>query len=395
MHTYTKRIEKIPPYPFAELDRKINEARAAGIDVISLGVGDPDLPTPRPIIESLCKAANDPVNHRYPSYEGLPQFRAAAAAWMERRFGVKLDPANEIVSLIGSKEGIAHIYLAFVQLGDISLVPSPGYPVYNVGTILADGTSTVMPLTARHGFLPDLDAIPPEVLNKARIMFLNYPNNPTAAVADIDFYRKAVQLARKHNIVLCHDAAYSEITYDGFRSPSIFEVEGAGEVAIEFHSLSKTFNMTGWRLGFAAGKAEIIKGLRHVKSNVDSGVFQAVQVAGITALEMPQADLQPLRDTMRDRRDIAVEALNAIGWIVPKPKGTFYIWVPVPKEFKAADPKLSRSLEFCNRVIQETGVALTPGTGFGAEGEGYFRISYTLPTDRLREAMDRLMKFKL
>lgn len=355
--------------------------------MISLGVGDPDIPTPKNIIEALKKAVDNPENHRYPSYEGLPQFREAAAAWMHRRFDVTMDADKEVVSLIGSKEGIAHIYLSFVQLGDISLVPSPGYPVYNIGTILADGTTHVMPLTAKHNFLPDLDAIPPEVLNKARIMFVNYPNNPTAAVTDLDFLRKVVNLCKKYDIVLCHDAAYSEVTYDGYRSPSIFQVEGAKELAVEFHSLSKTYNMTGWRLGFAVGNPEIIKGLAHVKSNVDSGVFQAVQVAGITALETPDAELQPLREIFRERRDIAVDALNTMGWKLAKPKGTFYIWAPVPKGTKC--------VEFCSRVIQETGVAITPGTAFGAEGEGYFRISYTVGTDRLREAMDRLTKMKI
>lgn len=386
MIKFAKRIEKIPPYPFQELDRRIAEVRAKGVDVISLGVGDPDIPTPQRIIEALHRAANNPVNHRYPSYEGLPQFRTAVSEWMERRFGVRFDPDKEIVSLIGSKEGIAHIYLAFIQPGDISLVPSPGYPVYNIGTILSDGTSHVMPLTAKHNFLPDFDAIPQEALHRARIMFINYPNNPTSAVAELEFLRKAVNLAKKYDIVLCHDAAYSEVTYDGFRSPSIFQVEGAREVAVEFHSLSKTYNMTGWRLGFAVGNPDIIKGLAHVKSNVDSGVFQAIQWAGITALSMTDAELQPLRDEFRERRDIAVDALRSMGWKIAKPKGTFYIWVPVPKGVKCVD--------FCTRVIQETGVAITPGTAFGAEGEGYFRISYTLPTDRLREAMDRMAKVK-
>jgi LL-diaminopimelate aminotransferase len=369
------------------LDKKKEQVIARGVDVISLSIGDPDLPTPKRIVEALAKAAADPANHQYPSYEGLPAFRESAAVWFKKRFNVSLDPKNEIVSLIGSKEGIAHIYLAFVQPGDISLVPSPGYPVYNVGTILADGTSYNMPLLKKNGFLPDLDAIPQEALNKAKIMFLNYPNNPTAATASIEFMRKAVQLAKKHGIALCHDCAYSELAYDGYVAPSILQVEGAKEVACEFHSLSKTYCMTGWRIGFAVGNKEIIAGLAKVKTNVDSGVFQAIQYAGITALEEVVDEVHEICDTFKERRDVVIDGLKSLGWDITPPKATFYIWAPVPQGYT--------SIEFCTRMLEEAGVALTPGVGFGAEGEGYFRIAYCRDKARISEAIDRMAKLKL
>ena len=358
-----------------------------GVDVISLAVGDPDLPTPQRIVETLCREARNPANYRYPSYEGLYEFREAVANWYYRRFGVELDPTTEVISLIGSKEGIAHIYLAFVQTGDLSLVPSPGYPVYNIGTLLADGTPYFIPLLKKNAFLPDLDAIQTEVLNKARIMFLNYPNNPTAAVATLEFFQKAVNLARKHGIILCHDCAYSELTYDGYVAPSILQVEGAKDVAVEFHSLSKTFNMTGWRAGFVVGNADIVRGLAIVKTNIDSGLFQAVQRAGITALNEVKDELIPIRETMEKRRNLVVEGLNSLGWKLKKPKATFYVWAPVPKGYK--------SIDFTARLLEEVGVLVTPGVGFGEEGEGYFRISFTLAEDRIEEAINRIGKLKL
>ncbi|MEW6202039.1 MAG: LL-diaminopimelate aminotransferase [bacterium] len=383
---YAKRIDKIPPYLFAELDRKKEEVMKRGVDVISLAVGDPDLPTPQRIVETLCREAHNPVTHRYPSYEGLYEFREAVANWYYRRFGVELDPATEVISLIGSKEGIAHIYLAFVQTGDLSLVPSPGYPVYNIGTLLADGTPYFMPLLKKNAFLPELDAIQNEVLNKARLMFINYPNNPTAAVATLEFFQKAVNLARKHGFILCHDCAYSELTYDGYIAPSILQVEGAKEVAVEFHSLSKTFNMTGWRAGFVVGNADIVRGLSVVKTNIDSGLFQAIQRAGITALNEVKDELIPIKETMERRRNLIVEGLNSIGWKLKKPKATFYLWAPVPKGYK--------SIDFTARLLDEAGVLVTPGVGFGDEGEGYFRISFTLPENRIEEAVNRIGKLK-
>ncbi|HOX29142.1 MAG TPA: LL-diaminopimelate aminotransferase, partial [bacterium] len=354
---YAKRIEKIPPYLFAQLDKKREQVAARGVDVINLSIGDPDLPTPKKIIETLKREAENPINHKYPSYEGMLEFREAVSDWYKKRFNVTVDPQTETLSLIGSKEGIAHIYLAFVQPGDISLVPSPGYPVYNVGTILSDGTPYVMPLLKKNGFLPDLDAIPQEALNKAKIMFINYPNNPTAAIASIEFMRKAVQLAKKHNIALCHDCAYSELSYDGYVAPSILEVEGAKEVAIEFHSLSKTYCMTGWRCGYAVGNREIIAGLSRIKTNVDSGIFQAIQHAGITALRDVTDEQDEIKEVFGERRDVLTAGMKSLGFDATPPKATFYLWIPVPHGYS--------SMDFCTRVIDEAGVMITPGVGFG------------------------------
>jgi len=349
-------------------------------------VGDPDLPTPAKIIETLRREAGNPDNHQYPSYQGMLSYREAVADWYKRRFDVDLDPKDEVLSLIGSKEGIAHIYLAFVQPGDISLVPSPAYPVYNIGTILADGTAFVMPILKKNGFIPDLDAIPQEALNKAKIMFLNYPNNPTGATTTIEFLRKAVQLAKKYNIALCHDCAYSELAYDGYVAPSILQVEGAKEIAVEFHSVSKTYCMTGWRCGWLVGNRDIVAGLAKVKTNVDSGLFQAIQYAAITALNEVVDEQLEIVDTFRQRRDVMVEGLRSIGWDVPSPKATFYLWLPVPEGYS--------SMDFCSRLLEEAGVSVTPGVGFGAEGEGYFRIAYTRKIERLKEAVDRISKLK-
>ena len=356
--------------------------------MISLAVGDPDIPTPPKIIETLIKQAKNPANHQYPSYEGMLVFREAVARWYKKRFNVTLDPRKEVVSLIGSKEGVAHIYPAFVQAGDISLVPSPGYPVYHAGTILAEGTPLVMPLLARNNFLPDFDAIPVEALDKARIMFVNYPNNPTAATATLGFYEKAVRFAKDNDIVLCSDNAYSEITYDGYKAPSIFEVEGAKDIAIEFHSLSKTYCMTGWRCGFAVGNPDILAGLAQVKTNVDSGLFQAIQYAGITALDEVSGELEEMLETFTKRRNLVVDSLNAMGWDLDKPKGTFYVWAPVPEGMDC--------VQFVGRVLEEAHVALTPGTAFGQgdEVKRFFRISFTLNSKRLEQAMERIRKLK-
>lgn len=378
------RIRNLPPYLFAEVDKAIARAKQQGKDVISFGIGDPDLPTPSHIIERLEHEARDPKNHRYPSYEGLPDFRKAVADWYEKRFGVILDPETEVVSLIGSKEGIAHISWCYVNPGDINLVPDPGYPVYSIGTLLAGGTSYMVPLRPEEGFTPDLDAIPEEICRKAKLMFINYPNNPTAAVADLDFFAKVVEFAKAYDIIVCHDAAYSEITFDGYRAPSFLQAPGAKDVGIEFHSLSKTYNMTGWRLGWACGSRRVIEALGRVKTNIDSGVFQAIQYAGVTALEGPDESTRRTCEIYQRRRDLVISGLNNLGWNLEPPKGTFYIWAPVPKGFK--------SIEFSNYVLEKTAVFLTPGIGYGACGEGYFRISITTPEHRIEEAMDRFAK---
>ncbi|ABB16059.1 MULTISPECIES: LL-diaminopimelate aminotransferase [Carboxydothermus] len=376
------RVRNLPPYLFARIERLIAEKKEAGVDVISLGIGDPDTPTPKHIIEELYLAAQNPENHQYPSSVGMLSYRQAVAAWYARRFGVELDPKTEVVSLLGSKEGIAHISWCYVDPGDLVLVPDPGYPVYEGGTILAGGTTYKMPLKPENGFLPDLDSIPEEVARKAKLMFINYPNNPTGAVADLGFFEKVVHFAKKYEILVCHDAAYSEITFDGYRAPSFLEVKGAKDVGIEFHSLSKTYNMTGWRIGWAVGNAKAIDALGRLKSNIDSGVFQAIQYAGIKALEGPQDVVKELCDLYAQRRDLVIETLNKLGWNLSKPKGTFYIWAPVPKGFTSAS--------FAEYLIEKAGVVITPGNGYGTNGEGYFRISLTIPTSRLKEALQRI-----
>ncbi|MCX7770887.1 MAG: LL-diaminopimelate aminotransferase [Proteobacteria bacterium] len=380
-----ERLKKLPPYLFAEIDRKKKEVASRGIDIISLGIGDPDLPTPQHIVERLKKAVEDPKNHKYPDYEGLYEFRNSASQWIEKRFGVKFNPENEIVSLIGSKEGIAHIPLAFVNPGDYVLVPDPAYPVYNIGTIFAGGISYIMPLRRENNFLPDLKAIPEEVLKKTKIMHINYPNNPTSATADKSFFEEVISLAIKYKFIVCHDMAYSELFYE--EPPiSIFNVEGAKEVAIEMHSLSKTYSMTGWRIGFAVGNKSIIEGLGKIKTNVDSGIFQAVQEAGIEALTGDQTVVEQYRNIYKERRDMVVQKLQSLGYEVFYPKATFYVWVKTPNNID--------SRTFCGKILEETGVVLTPGVGFGTYGEGYFRIALTVSKDRLIEALDRISKVK-
>lgn len=380
------RLRKLPPYLFKEIDRKKAEVKARGVDIIDLGIGDPDLPTPIHIIEALQEAAGHPQNHRYPSYPGMLEYRSAVAAWYGRRFHVDLDPEREVLALIGSKEGIAHVPLAFINPGDISLVPSPGYPVYNTATIFAGGESFTMPLTRENQFLPDLDAIPGDVARKAKLMFLNYPNNPTAAVADERFFNRVVAFAQKHGILVCHDAAYSEIAYDGYRPLSFLEVEGAKEVGLEFHSLSKTYNMTGWRIGFAAGNREAIDGLGAIKSNVDSGVFQAVQIAGIKALRSDQSCVAQMIDVYTERRDLMVKGLREAGFELDIPKASFYLWVTVPGG--------NTSAQLASRLL-EKGVVVTPGNGFGEPGEGYFRIALTQKKERMAEALERIKAVEL
>jgi len=377
-----RRLSKLPPYLFAEIDRLRQEAIRRGMDIINLGIGDPDLPTPPHIVSRMQEAAADRRNHQYPSYEGMLSFRQAAADWYSKRFGVTLDPVTEVLSLIGSKEGIGHIPLAFVDPGDVVLVPDPGYPVYQAGTIFAGGVPHFMPLTREGGFLPDLRAIPAEALKKARILFLNYPNNPTAALAPRAFFAEAVAFARKHRLILCHDAAYSEVAFDGDLPDSLLAVEGAKEVAIEYHSLSKTYNMTGWRIGFAAGSPEILAGLGRIKTNLDSGVFQAVQEAAIAALRGPQDCVEAMRAIYKERRDALVDGLSALGFAVDRPKATFYVWIGVPKGHTSAS--------FASALLSEVGIVMTPGTGFGRHGEGYIRAALTVDVSRVKEAVDRI-----
>ena len=381
-----KRIDQIPPYLFAEIDKKKEEMRKKGVDLIDLGIGDPDLPTPKPIIEQLKKSSEDPKNHRYPSYEGMFEFRMAAARWFEKRFGVNVDPQAEVFALIGSKEGIAHIPLAFVNPGDYVLVPDPGYPVYRVSTLFAGGIPYFLPLRKENHFLPDLSGIPGSIAQKTKLLFINYPNNPTAAIAEKRFFEEVVAFARRYQIIVCHDAAYSEVAFDGYRPLSFFEIEGAKEVGIEFHSLSKTFNMTGWRIGFAAGCAEVLSGLGRVKTNIDSGVFQAIQEAGVAALNHFDTPLLEIIKVYEGRRDVMVKGLREIGLEVDQPKATFYLWIRVPKGHTSA--------QFAALLLERVGIVATPGNGFGEEGEGYIRMALTVDEKRLEEAIGRLKRIK-
>ncbi len=379
-----RRIQALPPYLFAQIDKKIAEAKARGVDVISFGIGDPDLPTPEHIVKRLQREAANPKTHRYPSYEGLDVYREAVAAWYDKRFGVKLDPFTEVVSLIGSKEGIAHIPLCFVDPGDVCLVPDPGYPVYSIGVLFAGGESYKMPLLAENGFLPELSAIPSEVAKAAKLLYLNYPNNPTGAVADRSFFQEVVEFARDNQIIVCHDAAYTEVAFDGYKPLSFLEIPGAKEVGIEFHSLSKTYNMTGWRIGWAAGNKDVISALGRIKTNIDSGIFEAIQYAGVEALTGPQDCLADNIKIYTHRRDLLVEGLNSLGWPLEKPKATIYVWAPVPEGMSSAD--------FAALLLEKAGVVVTPGIGYGESGEGYFRMSITLPTERLQEGLQRIQK---
>ncbi len=380
---YANRINKVPPYLFAEIDREIEEKKAEGMDIINLSVGDPDLPTPDNIIEALNKAARNPANHRYPSYKGMMEFREAVAHWYDKRFNVSLNPKNEIITLIGSKEGIAHTPLAFLNRGDVALVPDPSYPVYKIGTLLAGGKPVSMPLLEENRFMPNLDEIDAETRRKAKLMFLNYPNAPTAATADMDFFREVVDFASDNELIVCHDNPYSEMTFDKYKAMSFLEVKGAKDVGVEFNSLSKTFNMTGWRIGMAVGSSEIISGLGKVKENVDSGAFQAVQAAGVEALRGPMDSVRKNMKIIEKRRDYMVESLNNAGWDINKPRATFYLWFPIPAGYNS-------SIEFCSQLLNKTGVVLTPGVGFGKHGEGYVRCALTQTIDRLKEAVERI-----
>ncbi len=377
-----ERIKSLPPYLFAELDRKIAEKRKEGVDIISFGIGDPDIPTPDHIIKAACEAANNPENHRYPSYEGMLKFREAVAERFKRDYGVELKPDGEVITLIGSKEGIHNIHLAFVNPGDYVLYSSPGYPVYKTGPIFAGGKAYAMPLKKENSFLPDLDAVPEEVARKAKLMWISYPNNPTSAVAELDFYKEVVDFARDYDIIVCSDEAYSGIAFDGYRVRSFLEADGAKEVGIVIDSLSKTYNMTGWRIAYAAGSEEVIKGLGKVKTNVDSGASQIIQEAGIAALLGPQDCVRKNVEIYQERRDVLYNGLEKLGIKCQKPKATFYLWAEVED---------GNSLNFADKLL-EAGVVVTPGVGFGEEGEGYVRFALTQPVERIQEALERMEK---
>jgi LL-diaminopimelate aminotransferase len=377
-----RRLEQIGAYLFADLDRRQEELVRRGVDVINLGVGDPDLPTPPHIVDALMEAATDPRTHRYPPYGGTAEFREAVARWYARRFGVTLDPRREVLALIGSKEGLAHLPWAVLNPTDVALVPDPGYPVYRAATILADGLPYPVPLRPERGFLPELSRLPADVASRARVLFLNYPNNPTGAVASREFFEEAVAFARRHDLLLVHDNSYSEIAFDGYRPPSVLEIPGAADVAVEFHSLSKTYCMTGWRVGFVVGNARAVEALGRLKTNVDSGVFSAVLHAAVAALDGPQEVVAERLRIYQNRRDRLIATLRGLGWRPPDLRATFYVWLPTPRGQPSA--------EFAAAVLERTGVVVTPGTGYGEQGEGYVRISLTVPDDRLDEALRRL-----
>ena len=379
-----ERMEQLPGYLFAEVDRKVREALGRGVDVIRLGIGDPDQPTPDYIVKKMQEETTKHRNHSYPPDDGLPEFKEAVARYYRDRHGVSLDPEGEVAPLLGSKEGVAHISACYINPGDVNLVPDPAYPVYGIGTMFAGGRAVTMPLREERGFFPDFSAISGEDLKKAKLLFLNYPNNPTGAVATREFFGEAVAFAAEHGLIICHDAAYTEIGFDGEKPLSILEAQGAKEVCIEFGSLSKPFNMTGWRLGYAVGQGDGVRLLQKYKSNIESGIFKAIQYTGAEALASPTTPgfLADLRAMYRGRRDVVVQGLRELGWELKPPKGTFYIWAPVPPGHTSAS--------FASEVLDKAGVVLTPGRGFGLYGEGYFRIALTVGENRLREAFQRL-----
>ena len=386
MPELANRVKQLPPYLFVNISRAIARKKAEGVDVISFGIGDPDIPTPDAVLDKLDAGARKPTNHRYPESEGLPEFRQAVSDFYQRRFGVDLDPASEVINLIGAKEGIAHAALCFIDPGDISISPDPAYPVYEIGTMFAGGTSHCIPLKEANGYLMDFSDIPTDVANAAKTLWLNYPNNPTGAVADLAYFEEAVQYAKEFDLYLLHDACYTEVTFDGYVAPSILQVDGAKDVAMEFHSLSKTANMTGWRVGAAVGNSEMVDALMRVKSNIDSGLSQAVQEMGIAALELPQEWLDSNNAIYRSRRDRVVAALNEIGIPANAPKASLYIWTRVPDG--------TTSAQFAERLLEECDVVVTPGSSYGAAGEGYIRLSLTIPDDQIDEGIRRISRWK-
>ena len=381
----SRRVENLSPYLFVEISRKIAERKARGEDVVSFGIGDPDIPTPSHIIERLCKEARVPANQRYPESEGLPELRKTIANWYQKRFSVSLDPEKEVAPLIGSKEGIAHIALCLLNPGDTALITDPGYPVYSIGTNLVGGRPYYLPISPGNNFLPELDRIPENILEKTKVLWLNYPNNPTGAVADLQFFNKAVEFAKKHDICICHDGPYSEVSFDDYTPVSFLQAEGAKDVGIEFHSFSKTYNMTGWRIGMAVGNSTVINALKTMKSNLDSGIPQAIQYAAIEALTGPQNCIKEHNDIYRRRRDLIVDTLNKMGLEANPPKASLYIWAKVPKGFN--------SVEFANDLLDKVGVVVTPGIGYGRNGEGYVRLSVTIPDALLLKGLSRMAQW--
>ena len=382
---FTDRLNNLPPYLFVELLKAKRKAIKEGKDIIDLGIGDPDEGAPKEVIDSLSRALEDPANHHYPLDQGIPLLRNKIKDWYKKRFGVSLDPGKEILTLIGSKEGIAHMPLAFINPGDVSLIPDPCYPPYRGGTILAGGSIYNMPLLEENNFLPDLNKIKKAVLKKAKILYINYPNNPTSAVCEKGFFEDVVLFAKKHNLIVAHDAAYSEIMFDGYRPDSFLKVDGAMDVGVEFHSVSKTCNMTGWRIGFVCGNEKIVSGIAKVKSNIDSGVFTAIQLAGITALDIAERHLERMNRVYQERRDVLVDGLNRVGWPTRKPKATFYVWTRVPRPYKS-------SIEFAAMVLDKAGIVITPGIGMGDSGEGYVRMALTVSKERMQKAVERFKK---
>lgn len=381
------RLKSIPPYVFAEIGKKARAIAQTGVDVINLGIGAPDQPTPRHIVDAMHEAIEKPANHQYPPFGGTPAFKEACANWANKRFNIQIDPETEVTSLIGAKEGLHNLLFSYVGPGDIALIPDPAYPVYKTSTELAGGTPHFMPLLPENGYLPDLDAIPDSVAKKAKIMLINYPNNPTAGIADLAFFEKVVAYCKKHDILLCHDNAYSEMTYDDYVAPSIFEVKGAKDIAIELHTMSKTYNMAGWRLGFAIGNKTAVANLAKMKSNIDTDCFTAVQVAGIAGLTGPRDHIDHCNKLYEERRDIAVKRFAELGWTVEPVKATFYMWVPTPKGMSSVD--------FSNHMLNVAGIVVPPGDAYGPGGEGYFRISLCVDKDRLSEAFDRMAKHSI
>lgn len=379
---FASRMDRVPPYLFVEISRKIAEKKAQGIDVISFGIGDPDIPTPASVVDKLRDTALDTPNHRYPETDGLPEFRQAVADWYQRRFGISVRPDEETLPLIGAKEGIGHAALCFIEPGDIALVPDPGYPVYSVGTWFAGGECHWMPLLEENGWLPDLDAIPQDAARKAKVIWLNYPNNPTGAIADGDYFAKVVEFAKAYDIAVLHDASYSEVAFDGYRPVSFLETPGAMDVGVEFHSLSKSYNMTGWRLGMAVGNADIISALMVVKSNLDSGVPNAIQYMGIEAMALSQDDIDARNGVYERRRDRVVRTLQAVGLDAIPPKASLYVWTRIPEGFSSA--------EFTAKLLDEANIVVTPGNGYGQYGEGYIRLSLTIGDDDMERGLERL-----
>ncbi|MDD4909965.1 MAG: LL-diaminopimelate aminotransferase [Candidatus Omnitrophica bacterium] len=384
MPAISRKLKLLPPYLFLKIDEAKRKAVKEGRDIIDFGIGDPDQPTPGHIIDKLCRAAGDPLNHRYALDQGMPLLRRAIAEWYQKRFNVGIDPEKEVLPLIGSKEGIAHLPLAFLNTGDYSLIPDPCYPPYKGGTIFAGGKPHLLPLRGSNAFLPDLKKIPSGVLKRAKLIYVNYPNNPTSACAEKDFYRNLVKFAAKNNLIIVSDLAYSEIAYEGYKPCSLLEVDGAKQLTIEFHSLSKTYNMTGWRAGWACGNAQAIAALAKVKSNIDSGIFSAIQLAAAGALTGPQEHIEHMNGLYQERRDTLISGLSSLGWKVTPPRATFYVWLDIPERMD--------SIKFSALLLEKADIIATPGVGFGKYGEGYVRLALTVPVERIREAIGRLRK---